>query len=74
MLFDRGDEATVQAGEDGVRFLLVSGKPLEEPVAWYGPIVMNTQEQLREAFNDLDRGTFLKSGLRPDRKPDPKSS
>jgi redox-sensitive bicupin YhaK (pirin superfamily) len=70
VLFDRGDEVTVQAGEDGVRFLLVSGKPLEEPVAWYGPIVMNTQEQLREAFNDLDRGTFLKSGL----KPDPKSS
>jgi quercetin 2,3-dioxygenase len=47
VLFDRGDEVTVQAGEDGIRFLLVSGKPLEEPVAWYGPIVMNTQEQLR---------------------------
>ncbi len=62
VLFDRGDEVTVQAGEDGIRFLLVSGKPLEEPVAWYGPIVMNTQEQLREAFTDLDRGTFLKSG------------
>ena len=46
VLFDRGDEVTVQAGEDGIRFLLVSGKPLEEPVAWYGPIVMNTQEQL----------------------------
>jgi redox-sensitive bicupin YhaK (pirin superfamily) len=61
VLFDRGDEVTVQAGDDGIRFLLVSGKPLEEPVAWYGPIVMNTQEQLREAFNDLDRGTFLKS-------------
>ena len=52
---------TVQAGEDGIRFLLVSGKPLGEPVAWYGPIVMNTQEQLREAFEDLDRGTFLSS-------------
>jgi hypothetical protein len=61
VLFDRGDEVSVQAGDDGIRFLLVSGKPLEEPVAWYGPIVMNTQEQLREAFNDLDRGTFLKS-------------
>jgi redox-sensitive bicupin YhaK (pirin superfamily) len=60
VLFDRGDEVTVQAGEDGVRFLLVSGKPLEEPVAWYGPIVMNTQEQLRQAFDELDRGTFLK--------------
>jgi quercetin 2,3-dioxygenase len=60
VLFDRGDELTVQAGPDGVRFLLVSGKPLEEPVAWYGPIVMNTQEQLRQAFEELDRGTFLK--------------
>jgi quercetin 2,3-dioxygenase len=60
ILFDRGDEVTVQAGEDGIRFLLVSGKPLEEPVAWYGPIVMNTQEQLQQAFQDLDRGTFLK--------------
>jgi quercetin 2,3-dioxygenase len=51
----------VQAGNDGIRFLLVSGKPLEEPVAWYGPIVMNTQEQLREAFRELDKGTFLKT-------------
>ncbi|MBV8070172.1 MAG: pirin family protein, partial [Acidobacteriaceae bacterium] len=61
ILFDNGDEVTVQAGEDGIRFLLVSGKPIQEPVAWYGPIVMNTQEQLREAFMDLERGTFLKS-------------
>jgi quercetin 2,3-dioxygenase len=60
VLFDRGDEVTVQAGDDGIRFLLVSGKPLEEPVAWYGPIVMNTEEQLQQAFRDLDRGTFLK--------------
>ena len=60
ILFDRGDEVTVQAGEKGIRFLLVSGKPLEEPVAWYGPIVMNTQEQLRQAFEELQRGTFLK--------------
>jgi redox-sensitive bicupin YhaK (pirin superfamily) len=44
---------TVQAGDDGIRFLLISGKPLEEPVAWYGPIVMNTQEQLRQAFAEL---------------------
>ena len=57
-----GDEVTVQAGDDGIRFLLVSGKPLEEPVAWYGPIVMNTQEQLRDAFNQLQEGTFLKEG------------
>jgi hypothetical protein len=60
MLFDRGDELSVQSGEDGIRFLLVSGKPLEEPVAWYGPIVMNTQEQLRQAFDELERGTFLR--------------
>jgi redox-sensitive bicupin YhaK (pirin superfamily) len=60
VVFDRGDEVEVQAGEEGIRFLLVSGKPLGEPVAWYGPIVMNTQEQLREAFEELERGTFLK--------------
>ena len=61
VLFDRGDELTVRAGEDGIRFLLVSGNPIAEPVAWYGPIVMNTQEQLRQAFQELERGTFLKS-------------
>ena len=60
VLFDHGDELTIEAGEEGVRFLLVSGRPLEEPVAWYGPIVMNTQEQLRQAFDELERGTFLK--------------
>jgi len=60
VLFDNGDEVTVQAGDEGIRFLLVSGKPLEEPVAWYGPIVMNTQEQLRDAFQELEKGTFLK--------------
>ena len=60
VLFDRGDEVVVQAGEDGVRFLLISGKPLGEPVAWYGPIVMNTQSELREAFTELNEGTFLK--------------
>jgi quercetin 2,3-dioxygenase len=60
VLFDRGDEVEVQAGEEGVRFLLISGEPLEEPVAWYGPIVMNTQEELRHAFEQLDRGTFLR--------------
>jgi hypothetical protein len=60
VLFDSGDEVTVQAGEHGIRFLLVSGKPLGEPVAWYGPIVMNTQAQLREAFFEYQNGTFLK--------------
>ena len=62
VLFDRGDEITVQAGDEGIRFLLVSGKPIEEPVAWYGPIVMNTQEQLQQAFEELQAGTFLKKG------------
>jgi redox-sensitive bicupin YhaK (pirin superfamily) len=61
VLFDSGDDIAVQTGDEGVRFLLVSGKPLEEPVAWYGPIVMNTQQELREAFEDLERGTFLRS-------------
>ena len=60
VLFDRGDEVTVQAGESGIRFLLVSGKPIEEPVAWYGPIVMNTEEQLREAYAELRDGTFIR--------------
>jgi redox-sensitive bicupin YhaK (pirin superfamily) len=62
VLFDRGDEVTVQAGEEGIRFLLVSGKPLQEPVAWYGPIVMNTQEELQQAFAEFQAGTFLKHG------------
>jgi quercetin 2,3-dioxygenase len=60
ILFDRGDEVTVQAGEQGIRFLLVSGKPLEEPVAWHGPIVMNTQEELRQAVAEIQQGTFIK--------------
>jgi redox-sensitive bicupin YhaK (pirin superfamily) len=50
----------VQAGDEGLRFLLVSGQPLEEPVAWYGPIVMNTQHELRQAMADLQNGTFIK--------------
>jgi quercetin 2,3-dioxygenase len=60
VLFDRGDEIEVEAGQDGMRFLLVSGKPIVEPVAWYGPIVMNTQAELRQAFKELEKGTFLK--------------
>jgi len=60
VLFDRGDEITVQAGDEGIRFLLVSGKPIEEPVAWYGPIVMNTRDELRQAIQELEEGTFIK--------------
>jgi redox-sensitive bicupin YhaK (pirin superfamily) len=60
VLFDSGDAITVEAGHEGVRFLLVSGKPLREPVAWYGPIVMNTRAELQQAFHELENGTFLK--------------
>jgi redox-sensitive bicupin YhaK (pirin superfamily) len=60
VLFDRGDEVSVQAGEQGIRFLLVSGQPLQEPVAWRGPIVMNTDEELRQAYAELRAGTFIR--------------
>jgi quercetin 2,3-dioxygenase len=60
VLFDRGDEVVVQAGDEGIRFLLVSGKPIEEPVAWYGPIVMNTPDELRQAVAELQNGSFIK--------------
>lgn len=58
--FGTGDEVTMQAGPEGVRFLLISGAPIDEPVAWHGPIVMNTQEELRQAMRDLNNGTFIK--------------
>jgi quercetin 2,3-dioxygenase len=60
VLFDRGDEIVVLAGDEGIRFLLVSGRPIEEPVAWHGPIVMNTQDELRQAFSELRDGTFIR--------------
>lgn len=62
VLFENGDEVNVTAGKAGVRFLLISGKPIGEPIAWYGPIVMNTQEEIRTAFDEYHRGTFLKHG------------
>ncbi len=58
--FGTGDEVTVQAGPDGMRFLLISGAPIEEPVAWHGPIVMNTQEELGQAWRELKDGTFIR--------------
>ena len=58
--FGTGDEIVVTAGPDGVRFLLVSGQPIQEPVAWHGPIVMNTREELRQAFQELNNGTFIR--------------
>jgi redox-sensitive bicupin YhaK (pirin superfamily) len=60
VLFDRGDEVVVQAGDEGIRFLLVSGRPIAEPVAWYGPIVMNTRKELEQAFAELRAGTFIR--------------
>ena len=73
VLFDGGDEVTVQVGSQGIRFLLVAGKPLREPVAWNGPIVMNTQSELRQAFLELEEGTFLAEvvgrGSGPDAEP-----
>lgn len=60
VMFDRGDEIVVQAGEQGIRFLLVSGKPIKEPVAWYGPIVMNSEAELHQAVRELQSGTFIR--------------
>jgi quercetin 2,3-dioxygenase len=61
VVFGAGDEVVVQAGDEGVRFLLVSGRPLREPIAWHGPIVMNTQDQIRQALSDLRSGAFIKN-------------
>jgi hypothetical protein len=61
VLFDSGDEIVVRTGKTGVRFLLVSGRPIREPVAWRGPIVMNTEEELRTAYRQLEDGTFLET-------------
>jgi quercetin 2,3-dioxygenase len=60
VVFDGGDEVTVEAGPEGVRFLLVSGKPIREPVAWHGPIVMNTDNEIRQAMTELRNGSFIK--------------
>ena len=60
--FGSGDEITVQAGDEGIRFLLMTGRPIQEPVAWHGPIVMNTQDELRQAFRELQYGSFIRHG------------
>jgi redox-sensitive bicupin YhaK (pirin superfamily) len=60
ILFTDGDTLTVTTGAESVRFLLISGQPIGEPVAWYGPIVMNTREELRIAYDELNDGTFIK--------------
>ncbi len=59
--FGSGDEVKVEAGDEGIRFLLVSGAPIKEPVAWHGPIVMNTQEEIRQAVQDLRTGHFIRA-------------
>ncbi len=64
VLFDTGDEVRVTSGPEGVRFLLISGQPLREPVAWHGPIVMNSEEELASAFDELHKGTFLRESAR----------
>ena len=58
--FGKGDEVAVQAGPQGVRFLLVSGAPLQEPVAWHGLIVMNTQAEIKQAIKELNNGSFIR--------------
>ncbi len=60
VLFGDGDSVAIHAGDEPVRFLLISGKPIKQPIAWYGPIVMNTQEELRLAYQELQNGTFVK--------------
>jgi redox-sensitive bicupin YhaK (pirin superfamily) len=60
LLFGEGDAASIRSGADGLRFILLSGRPLKEPVAWGGPVVMNTEEELKQAFAELDNNTFIR--------------
>ena len=60
VLFSSGDEVVVNAGEHGIRFLLISGQPLQEPVAWHGPIVMNTKAEIKQALAELRDGSFIR--------------
>jgi len=70
VIYDSGDEVRVTTGEHGMGFLLVSGRPIQEPVAWYGPIVMNTQSELETAFREYQDGSFLKKSAAGDREAD----
>lgn len=63
VLFDSGDLFKIKASEEGIRFLMFSGKPLKEPIAWGGPIVMNTKEELNQAFRDLEEDTFIRKDV-----------
>lgn len=60
VLFEDGDEISIKSGAEGFRMLFLSGKPLNEPISWRGPIVMNTKEEIRLAFQELEAGTFIK--------------
>ncbi len=60
VLFDRGDEIQVKAGNENLQFLLISGKPLNEPIEWSGSVVMNTKEELKQAYREIDEGNFIK--------------
>ncbi len=62
VVWDDGEAVEVKAVDEPVRFLLASGRPLNEPVAWYGPVVMNTQDEIKTAFRELQEGTFVKRG------------
>ena len=62
VVFEDGEQVPVNTEDYPVRFLLISGRPIREPVAWYGPIVMNTEQELRQAFDELENGTFIKKG------------
>lgn len=63
VLFEEGDTLSVKALSQGMRFLLLAAKPLKEPIAWGGPIVMNTKEELNQAFKEIEEGTFIKNNL-----------
>ncbi len=65
ILFTPGDKIAINAGDKGIRFILLSGKPLKESIAWGGPIVMNTQAELNQAFAELDNGTFIEEIAKP---------
>jgi redox-sensitive bicupin YhaK (pirin superfamily) len=68
VLFKEGEKVEIHTEDRSLQCLLISGKPIDEPVAWLGPIVMNTQEELKTAFDELEEGTFLKNP-KPARKP-----
>jgi len=61
VLFGDGERIKIAAGDSELRFLMISGRPINEPIAWYGPIVMNTDEELRAAYDELQKGTFVKA-------------